>query len=154
MTPPVACAVCDQVGAVRRGTGRDVTLGTVAALAEAVPVVDCPAGHTAPAPVADAAVDAARDQLPRATRPRLRHTDRCARCGTTLSMPVRRTDRPVTLEGLPGCPVVTVRFDLPTTRCPDCGLDQVPTRSDGDVDAALRELFAPERGQRPPTAGA
>jgi hypothetical protein len=58
-------------------------------------------------------------------------------------MPVRRTERPVTIVEVPPLPVTTLRFDLPTTRCPECGLDQVPTRSQDDLSASVRALFAP-----------
>lgn len=59
-------------------------------------------------------------------------------------MPVRRTERPVPLAELDGLPVVTLRFDLPTTRCAACGVDQVPTRSQADLDAATRALWTPD----------
>lgn len=55
-------------------------------------------------------------------------------------MPARRTVRVVTVtpEDLP---VVTLRFDLPMTRCPACGMDQLPARARADVDVALAALL-------------
>jgi hypothetical protein len=57
-------------------------------------------------------------------------------------MPVRRTQRAVP-SMLPDCRPVTIHFDLPMTRCPDCGLDQVPSRSQEDLVVVIPALFAP-----------
>lgn len=55
-------------------------------------------------------------------------------------MPARRTTRTVTVapETLP---VTTLRFDLPMSRCPGCGLDQLPYRARHDVVVALSALL-------------
>jgi hypothetical protein len=146
------CPRCGADGEVTRGRSREVTVRTVAGVGEAVPVVGCPAGHAEPPAVADAVVDRCREAVPRAARGRLpRRHDRCGRCREPLSMPVRRTERPVTVDGIAGLPVTTLRFDLPTTRCSGCGLDQVPTRSADDLDAVARALFT---AHPQPTVGA
>jgi hypothetical protein len=56
-------------------------------------------------------------------------------------MPVRRTERSVTVEA-PGLAPLTLRFDLPVTRCPDCGVEQVPSRSQEDLVVVVPALFA------------
>lgn len=140
MTP---CPVCGRPGPTHPGPPREATVGTIAATAETLAVVECTDGHRAPPPLAGEAVAAVSQALPTATRRPLGRVDRCGRCDAALTMPVRRTERPVTLAEVTGLPVTTLRFDLPTTRCPDCGLDQVPTRSRDDLSAAVTALFAP-----------
>lgn len=137
------CAVCSTPGPVHPGPPREATVGTVLAVAESLAVVECRSGHRVPPAVAGAVTAAVREALPHADRRRLARTDRCARCRADLSMPVRRTERPVTVAEVAPLPVTTLRFDLPTTRCPDCGLDQVPTRSQDDLSATVEALFAP-----------
>ena len=56
-------------------------------------------------------------------------------------MPVRRTVWPVTLTGADGRVAVTLTYDVPATRCPDCGRNQVPTRSADDLVAVLDDLL-------------
>lgn len=129
-----------------RGADREATVGTVAARCERAPVVACPDGHGVPPDVGEGALEACHAALPRAARRRLARTDRCGACDEPLTMPVRRTERPVTLADLAPVPVTTLRFDLPTTRCPACGVDQVPTRSQDDLDAVVRALFSPGPG--------
>lgn len=55
-------------------------------------------------------------------------------------MPVRRTTRTVSVVG-EDLPVLTVHVDVAMTRCPDCGLDQVPSRSQQDL-ADLADVLA------------
>lgn len=140
------CPVCGAAGVVVAGRPREATVGTVAVLCATGPVVACPDGHRAPPDVGDAVVAACRGALPHARARRLRRIDVCERCGTPLTMPVRRTVRPVTVDQIDGLPVTTLRFDLPTTRCPECSTDQVPTRSADDVAAAARAAFTPSTG--------
>jgi hypothetical protein len=140
VTAEVACPTCSRTGPLALGPPRELTLDTVAVLVERAPVVGCPDRHQATPPaIVDAAMQATTDALPRA-RGRWLRDDACRRCGTRLTMPVRRTTRPVTVEP-PGGPVFTLRFDLPSTRCPDCGLDQVPSRSQEDLVVAVPAVF-------------
>lgn len=138
-----SCRVCGVAATPRPGRPREATVGSVAAVAETMTVVPCPDGHDAPPAVEDAAHAAVVAALPQATRRLLARGDRCGRCDAPLTMPVRRTERPVTLIEVDPLPVTTVRFDLPTVRCTECGLDQVPTRSQDDLRRAVAALFAP-----------
>lgn len=124
------------------GGPREATVGTVAVLLERQPVVACPAEHrTAPPEAVQAAMAATDDAVPRARR-RLLRGERCARCDTQLTMPVRRTRWPVTVEATAEVPVLTLQFDLPATRCPECGTDQLPTRSQEDLVVCVPAVFA------------
>jgi hypothetical protein len=137
----VQCPICDEAGEVVLGPGAEVTVGTVAAALERRPVVACPHRHVATPPeCSGAAMDAAEAALPRA-RARWLRDDRCRACGATLHMPVRRTERAITVT-TDGVPPVTIRLDLPLTRCPDCGLEQVPSRSQEDLVVVIPALFA------------
>lgn len=143
--PTAACPVCDEVAAVVPGRGREVTVGTIAAAVERPPVVACPAQHVAsPVAVVDAAMTATREQIPLARRRRLTG-EGCQRCRAPLTMPVRRTTRAVTVEPELGA-VFTLRFDLPSTRCGDCGTDQVPRRSLEDLAVVVPALLSPPDG--------
>lgn len=151
MDPAVPCPVCGRPGPVVLAGSREATHGTVAALVERAPVVSCPDGHRAAAPLGGPAASSCLARLPHA-RPQRRRwgrvgrvEDRCGACDTPLTMPVRRSERAVTLDDLDGVGVLTLRLDVPTTRCPACGLDQVPTRSVPDVTAAVEALFTPGR---------
>lgn len=136
-----ACPVCGEPGSLERAGPAAVTVGTVAAATEQRPVVACPHAHAASPPeVVGAAMDAAEASIPRA-RSRLLRGDACSGCGTALTMPVRRTERNVTVEAA-GWPPFTLRFDLPVTRCPDCGREQVPSRSQEDLVVVVPALFA------------
>ncbi len=141
-----ACVRCGEVGPVEHGAGRELTVGTVGALLETGWIVRCPAGHRSPPDVGEAVADEVTRRLPHATRRRLARTDRCTSCGADLTMPVRRTQRPVTVADVATLPVTTVVLDLPSTRCLECSTDQVPSRSADDVRAVLVALFAPDAG--------
>jgi DNA-directed RNA polymerase subunit RPC12/RpoP len=137
------CPICGEQGPVAPGPARQQQVGTVAGLLEQVPEVRCPAGHVGSA-TADPATTRAvlarvRDAVGHARPTRLRG-ERCAACGARLTMPVRRTPWPVTVDELPGLPVLTFRLDLPSTRCPDCGVDQLPARSQADLAATVTAL--------------
>lgn len=138
---PSTCPACGETGPVGLRGPSEVTLATVAAALEQRPVVDCPTGHertpTSARPATDEALARA---IPRARQRRLRR-EVCERCGAPLTMPVRRTARPVSIEAS-DLPVLTVQIDLPMTRCPGCGRDQVPGRSQPDLDAVASALFA------------
>lgn len=136
------CPTCGADGPVVRGATREATVGTVAAVCDAAPIVACPSGHGLPPAVAGPVVASCWSTLPRATPRRFGRTDRCGHCAARLTMPVRRTERPVTVADVPSLPVTTIRFDLPVTRCAECGVDQVPTRSVDDVTATVRSLFS------------
>lgn len=139
----IRCGRCGRPGAVVRGSDREATVATVAGRVERRPVVACPDGHGHPVDLTATAQAACHDLLPHARRRRLRRTDDCGRCGAPLTMPVRRTERAVTVVS-DDAPVTTLRFDLPTTRCTDCGADQVPARSQADLAAVVAALFAPD----------
>jgi hypothetical protein len=136
------CPICDEPGEVVLGPAAAVTVGTVAATLERRPVVACPQRHGGtPTACSGAAMESAEASLARA-RARWLRDDRCRGCGATLAMPVRRTHRAVPVDA-PGLPPVTIHLDLPMTRCPDCGLDQVPSRSQEDLVVVIPALFAP-----------
>ncbi|MEX1178214.1 MAG: hypothetical protein WEB09_07105 [Nitriliruptor sp.] len=140
------CASCGRFGPLVAGAGRERTHGTVAALLEAGWIVACPAGHRRSPDIGAAVVAEVHERLPVAERRRLGRVDRCTTCAGELSMPPRRTERAVPIADLPGVPVTTIRFDLPSTRCPSCSTDQVPTRSIEDVRQVVLALFAPDAG--------
>lgn len=127
---------------MRLVAGREVQVGSVGAAVEALPVVACPAGHEDPAAVGDHALDRVREVLP-AARSRLLRGDACIRCGAPLTMPSRRTVRSVTVPARDEVPVLTLTFDLPSTRCVECGADQVPSRAVEDLTAATLAVLAP-----------
>lgn len=139
------CQSCHEPGTVELGQPRQATVGTVAGILERVPLVRCRSGHDEPATarpeIADLVVQSCREAIPEARR-RLLGRDICTSCRAPLSMPVRRTGRVVSIDGIDEVPVLTLRFDLPMTRCPACGLDQLPTRSRRDLTEVLERLTA------------
>lgn len=139
------CPVCQQAGPLELHGSAEVTVGTVAVALERRPVVACPQDHQAtPREVVSSAMAAVEELIPQA-RSRLLRRDACHACGAGLTMPVRRTERPVTVEAEGERGVLTLVFDLPSSRCPECGADQVPSRSQEDLVVAVPALFA-----RPP----
>ena len=140
------CPVCQESAPLESAGSAEVTVGTVAVALEARPVVACQARHRAtPGEVVGAAMAAVEELVPQA-RSRLLRSDACRSCGAALTMPVRRTERPVTVEAEGQRPVMTLLFDLPSSRCPDCGADQVPSRSQEDLVVAVPALFARPEG--------
>jgi len=109
---------------------------------EQLPRWRCAQGHDG-GPVLTA--EHGRDQVAASiavARPRrLRSGELCGACGAALTMPTRRTVWPVTLTGADGRVAVTLTYDVPATRCPDCGRNQVPTRSADDLVAVLDDLL-------------
>ena len=136
------CPVCRQDAPLALRGSAEVSVGTVAVALEARPVVACDEDHGAtPREVVGAAMAAVERLVPQA-RSRLLRKDACHACGAALTMPVRRTERPVTVAAEDERPVLTLLFDLPSSRCPDCGADQVPSRSQEDLVVAVPALFA------------
>jgi len=136
------CPVCHEAASLQLSSGAQASVGTVAVALERRPVIACEQRHEATPPeVVDAAMAAATSSLPRARKRLLRH-DVCGACGAALTMPVRRTVRPVTVEGDSEVPVLTLRFEVPSTRCPECGVDQVPSRSQEDLVVSVPAVFA------------
>ncbi len=136
------CPVCGSEAPVELAGGTEVTVGTIAVAVDRRPVVACPEGHRVPpAEVVDAGMTAVRDQVSCA-RSRLLRGDACVECGDALTMPARRTVRPVTVTPPGEVGVLTLRFDLPSTRCAACGTDQVPSRSQEDLTVAVPAVFA------------
>jgi hypothetical protein len=142
----VACVRCGAAGPVVRGAARQATHGTVSGLLEAGWLVACPAGHRCPPGLGAEVAAEAAERLPQARRRPLGRTDRCTGCGAALTMPVRRTERSVSVSEVAGLPVTTVVLDVPSTRCLECSADQVPARSTDDVRAVVLALFAPDAG--------
>ena len=138
---PVACPACGETGPVVLRGPLELTIGTVAAVLERRPVVACRTGHELPPAVARTATEQAIERAVARARQRRLRREACVDCGAALLMPVRRTVRPVSIEA-PPLPVLTLQLDLPMTRCPDCGRDQVPSRSQADLDAIAGALFA------------
>jgi hypothetical protein len=144
----LACPVCQEQGEVVLHGPREATVGTVAALLERQPVVACPDQHaTAPPEAVQAAMEAVDEAVPRA-RKRLLRGERCSRCDADLTMPVRRSRWPVSVDASGPLPVLTLHFDLPVTRCPDCGTDHLPSRSQEDLVVAVPAVFAAEAPPR------
>jgi hypothetical protein len=142
----VVCPVCGIEAGVELLGAAEVTVGTVAVALERRPVVACPDGHRAtPREVVGAAMSAVEDHVVQA-RSRMLRGDVCRACGTPLTMPVRRTTRAVTVEGDEHRPVLTLRFDLPSTRCPACSVEQVPSRSQEDLVVSVPAVFSPPEG--------
>lgn len=141
------CVVCGATAPVIHGAGREAEVGTVRGVLETGWLVACPDGHRAPPGVGVAVADEVADRLPQARRRRLGRADRCTSCDAELTMPVRRTERPVPVAEVAELPVTTIVFDLPSTRCPRCSTDQVPSRSVDDVRAVVETLFAPNAGR-------
>ncbi len=140
--PSATCPDCGATGHLGLSAAVEVTLGTVAAVLERRPVVVCPEQHgRSPAGLASLVADRLTTSLPHARARRLRG-DACDSCGVRLSMPVRRTTRTVSIDG-EGLPVLTIHVDVAMTRCPECGLDQVPSRSQPDVAGLAAILTAP-----------
>jgi hypothetical protein len=142
-----ACVVCGATGPVIHGAGREATVGTVSGILETGWLVACPAGHRAPPDAGSEVADEVTGRLPQARRRALARTDRCTSCEASLTMPVRRTQRPVSVTEVPGLPVTTIVLDVPSTRCLACSTDQVPSRSVDDVRAVARALFAADAGR-------
>lgn len=139
----LSCPLCQQPAAVERRSPREATAGTVAGVVEPRLLLRCPEhGPQASVDAAEVARTGAGERLPRARRCRLRRTC-CAACRAELTLPARRGRRSLTVEAA-GLPVHTIHLDLPLTRCPDCGLDQVPWRSRDDLDTLLTALYAPD----------
>lgn len=144
MTGP-SCAACGQPVTWHRAPARERTHGTVGALLEPGLSLRCDThGIQPPTTARDSAIEAARERLPRARRCRLRRTC-CRACGARLLLPPRRTRRSVTVAAT-GLPVHTIHLDLVLTRCPDCGLEQLPWQTQQDLDALLEVLYDPEEG--------
>jgi hypothetical protein len=147
------CPVCGGPRRLELGGGREYTAGTVLVLLAADARWICPSGHVAEAladeAVVDTVVEEVRAAVPHARARRLRGGELCTACGQRLTMPVRRTAWPVPVDRPGGVPtVVTLHLDVPATRCPDCGVDHVPGRSQADVEAAVRGVL-----RRPDGAG-
>jgi hypothetical protein len=143
------CEVCQQVGTLRWRPGTEVVLGTVAGVLDRRPVVECPAGHElSPASGPSAAARAIGERLDLARARRIRG-DACLHCGESLTLPVRRTHRSVTVTD-PELAVHTLHLDVPMVRCGGCGRDQVPSRSQRDLHALAAAVYvapdAPDEG--------
>jgi hypothetical protein len=137
----VHCPVCRAEAPIELVGAAEVTVGTVAVAVERRPVIACPEGHRAtPQEVIGAAMGAVEANIPRAVG-RLLRGDACVSCRARLSMPVRRTTRAVSVEGDDERPVLTLRFDLPSTRCPECSVEQVPSRSQEDLVVSVPAVF-------------
>ena len=138
----MSCPTCGASTRPVPGPGRELTVGTVAVSVERLPGFRCDAGHLSPSDDVDVArVLATCDELvPPAGGGRLRG-DRCSGCRAALTMPVRRTVRSVPVAGASAIGVLTLHLDVPATRCPGCGRDQVPRRSQADLTAAVTQVL-------------
>lgn len=75
----------------------------------------------------------------------VRRRDHCGACGAVLVLPPRVTDTPVPTD-LDG-QVVTPIVEAPMTRCPDCGLEQLPPDVADRVDGLLRACVEEAAGR-------
>lgn len=134
------CPACDRSTMRTTEVHREVSAASIGVLGERLTVHHCPCGHhEVPRTLGHAARTAASETLPAARMGWFRG-DRCRSCSTSLTMPARRTTRTVTTTP-DDLPVSSLTFDLPMTRCPDCGLEQLPSRARHDVTVALAALF-------------
>jgi hypothetical protein len=134
------CEVCQQAGTLRWRPGVEVVRGSVAGLLDRRPVLACVSGHEhAPANGPSAAWEAIEERLDLARTRRLRG-DACRYCGESLTLPVRRTRRSVTITD-PDLAVHTLHLDVPMVRCGGCGRDQVPSRSQQDLRALAAAVY-------------
>lgn len=146
------CPDCGESGEVVLAASTEASIGTVGVLLERRPTVACPSQHgLSPPESVRSAMAATEAALVRAKARLLRRGDRCASCGAPLTMPVRRTKRTVTVEASGEVPVLTLHFDLPATRCPSCGVDQLPTRSQEDLVVSVPAVFDPRRASTSPS---
>lgn len=135
-----ACPACGSTDGDRVRRTAQATRGSIAILAEGLPVDRCVCGfRRVTGTFADAASAACSTSIPVARGRRVR-PDACLGCGASMSMPVRRSVRAVTVTPEVG-PVTTLRLDLPMQRCPDCGLDHLPARGQADLTAALAAVI-------------
>ncbi|MFA9445416.1 hypothetical protein [Egicoccus sp. AB-alg6-2] len=120
-------------------------MGSVAGVLEQRPRWRCDNGHDAgPVITPERARTEVAAAITIARARRLRRGDRCRVCDADLVMPVRRTVWAATLTDDERRAAVTLTYDVPATRCPDCGCNQVPTRSVDDLFAVLDRLLREE----------
>lgn len=115
----------------------------VGVLIEETPLRTCPSGHLNVdlwRGFVDGVVRDVVGMLPVPMRRWWSRQPRCSACGEILSMPARRTVKPVTVQ-LEDAPVFTVTLELPMTRCGSCGFDNLAVRTQA-VEGALRAALA------------
>jgi hypothetical protein len=145
------CPRCGATSSERVRRTAEATHGSIAILAEGVPVDRCGCGNRqAPVAFTAEAATACATAVPVSRARRLR-PDACVGCGAAMSMPVRRSVRAVTVSPTDG-PVTTLQVDLPMQRCADCGLDQLPVRSEADLLAAIAAVVDAAVEAAAPTA--
>jgi len=133
------CTACNTIGVLHVGPAVSVDVNGITVAMDSPPTVHCPTGHKLPpSGMIDDARAAIRQRIT-ATGHDFRGRERCVVCRTSLSMPSRWTQIPVTVE----TPAVsTLKLGVPATRCPNCGLDQLSKRAVEDLDTALTRLFS------------
>lgn len=129
-----------------------MTVGSVAVLGEGIPVDVCDCGVQPGLTTFRQAVEAACGVAIPIARGRRLRPDACASCGRTMTMPVRRSGRAVTVTPH-DAPVTTLRFDLPMQRCASCGLDQLPGRAHDDLIAAIDAVLIRAFDTADPSSG-
>ena len=140
MTDAERCPACGTDRLQRTRVSQEVAAASIAVHGEGLTVRHCACDHLeVPAELGRAARRASAEALP-AARVRWLRPDRCRSCARPLTMPARRTTRAVTVT-TETLPIVTLRCDVPMTRCPGCGLDQLPSRARHDVAVALATLL-------------
>jgi len=122
--------------------GAEHRSGPVRAVAQPRQVLRCTADP------AHAATSGATSEVGRAIRDRLTFArrlllgpDRCGACAVILTMPLRATDRALTVLPGNGAPF-TVTLELPLARCPDCATENVPSRVVAHVERAAAAAVA------------
>lgn len=139
MTLP--CPICHAEGQLQTGADRVAAHNGVTITVVKPPIIVCPAGHTkAPIDLLLTFRAAINARVAKARR-NWRGQSRCVACHRQLSMPWRWTQIPVTIE-TPS--VFTLTIEIAATRCPNCGLDQLPQPVATDLETALVRLFQPE----------
>lgn len=137
------CPTCAAEATLQHGSSTRAEVNGITVTLPHPPVVHCAVGHRqAPAGLLPLARAALRARIAFA-RTNWRGKTRCRACKRELTMPSRWTQIPVTIE----TPTVfTVTIDVPASRCPNCGLDQLAARAMKDLDTALMRLFSATAG--------
>lgn len=135
------CLDCDSPALLHvRGPASATHNGVTVTLHER-PELQCQAGHVSTPDLAAFVRPAIFARLP-AAKHHWRRGACCTACGTSLAMPARWTQLPVTVAY--GTVLITVTLEIPATRCPECGVDHMPRAAADDVDTVIRHACAPE----------
>lgn len=135
----VPCPRCGEPADVVERPEAAMQAGDTTVRVQGLAAAHCPAGHASALPVDATPLAVARVAemlLVSGTRGVVRRREVCGACDADLTLPGRRSDRPVSLD-VDGR-VLTLVVECPMVRCPDCGREQLPVH----VGEALPDLIA------------